>query len=543
MDVRRQRLRVLLLLAVLSCTVRSQQPSKGYCIANRCFALFQERSDFRQAQSVCRDRDAHLMTVRSSVENEVLLVLLGELTDRVWIGLSLATKCPDEDAKLKGFQWVTKDTESDFFNWGPSFDSSCSAPRCVSLSAEENFQWRQDACDGSLDGFLCEYSVTDPCGSLPAAAEETVSYLTPQGFGGEDLLALPPGSSAVRHPQELKFVCFSGIWLQAPWTCEIEEGGCEYRCVDPHNQPTCYCPQGQTVSRLNNVTCEADAQDPCVPLRCSYACYRHGDAYACTCDHGFKLAADGRSCVDINDCTDERQCPGEHFVCVNTVGGFQCVCQDGYRLQGRVCVDEDECASAPCEHECSNSPGSYGCSCYSGYKEDPGDPHKCVLHCGKEECPAECDPNDPNQCYCPTGYVAEERDTGTVCIDINECDFFYCDQNCVNTYGSHVCSCSAGYTLVDGYKCVKSEEDTEDSWEGSGTSTSSSGLTSALPRPQPTRRPSGVTVGALVAIIVCTAFFIVLVVCVAHHLLCSQSRTQGNKKDEAHGLHHVSSDA
>lgn len=527
------------------------EPSSGYCIGNQCFTVFQDASDYTTAQNQCGDLGGHLMTVRSSVSNDILSILLGNFTGRFWIGLHRTTGCPDDAEKLKGFEWVTKDHESDFVNWAPSFDSSCSSHRCISVSREDDFRWMQERCEEHAAGFLCEHTFGEPCKSLTVAEGESVDYKTPMGFGGEDLLSLPPGSTAIRMPDETKYVCFSEQWLQAPWSCEIEEGGCEHKCaVDPNGVPSCYCPAGKTVNPANKVTCEVVPEDPCLPLRCAHACYKKGDSYACMCDHGFKLAQDGRSCVDFNDCTDERQCPGENFMCVNTVGGFQCVCKDGYKLTGGVCVDVNECASAPCEHMCTNTPGSYKCSCYDGYKEDPKSPNKCKLHCGEMECVAECDPNDKYQCYCPDGYIAEERNQNTVCIDIDECAFFYCDQDCKNTFGSYVCSCSPGYTLVNQYRCVKNEDDTDmdGGSEGSGAATIPNIFqTSPVPYPEPTRQPSAVTVGGLVGIIVCTVFFVVLVVFLIHHVLIGRGKMESagalkGPEDEAHSLRHVTSD-
>ncbi|XP_076612803.1 thrombomodulin [Chaetodon auriga] len=527
------------------------EPNSGYCIGNQCVAVFQEPSDYEAAQNQCEGRGSHLMTVRTSVSHDILSILLGNLTGRFWIGLRRTTGCPDAAADLKGFQWVTKDSESDFFNWAPSFDSSCSSHRCVSVSQESDYRWTQEPCDEHVAGFLCEYTFNEPCTILAVGEGESVTYTTPMGFGVGDMLSLPPGSSAVRMPSEIKYVCFAQQWLQAPWSCEIQEGGCEYKCaMDPKQVPSCYCPAGQAINRANKVTCEVDTEDPCLKLRCAHACYHKGDSYACMCDHGFKLAQDGRSCVDFNDCTDERQCPGDNFMCVNTIGGFQCVCKDGYKMTGQLCVDVDECASAPCEHMCTNTPGSYQCSCYDGYQEDPKSPSKCKLYCGKEECVAECDPNDKFQCYCPDGYIAEERDTDTVCIDIDECSFFYCDQNCKNTFGSYVCSCSPGYTLVGHYRCVKNDDDTDADGgsEGSGAPTIPNiHSTSPVPYPDPTRQPSGVTVGGLVGIIVCTVFFIVLMVFLAHHFLTGRGKLESAsalkaQDDEAHGLRHVTSD-
>lgn len=543
----------LLVMVFLIGGAGGTEPDSGYCIGTQCVTVFRDPSDFTAARDQCTDRGGHLMTVRSMVSHDIFQILLGNFTGRFWIGLHRTSACPDAAAKLRGFQWVTKDIESDFDNWAPSFDSSCSSHRCISVSKEDEFKWTQEPCGDPAAGFLCEYSFSEPCKGLVLAEGESVSYKTPLGFGGSDMLSLPPGSTAIRMPAETNYVCFTELWLPAPWSCEIHEGGCEHKCtVDPDHMPVCYCPLGHIVNPANKVTCEVTAQDPCESLGCAYACFTSGESYACMCAPGFKLAEDGRTCVDFNDCRDERQCPMENFKCVNTVGGFQCVCQDGYKAKGSLCVDVDECASAPCEHMCTNIPGSYMCSCYDGYKADPESPNKCKLHCGKEECLAECDPNDHFVCYCPDGYVAEERGTERFCIDMDECASFHCDQDCKNTFGSYVCSCYRGYTLVDRFKCVKTEDDgdTEGGSEGSGEVTAPSVIITTPPpvtHPDPTRPSSAVSVGGLVGIIVCTVFFIVLVVFLAHHILSGRGKMEsaGGLKaaeDEAHDLHHVTSD-
>ncbi|CAN9507788.1 unnamed protein product [Ophioblennius macclurei] len=544
----------LLFLVFLVGRASGLGPSSGYCINNQCFTVFRQPSTFVEAQDKCMELGGHLMTVRTSVSHDILFILLGNYTENFWIGLHLFSGCPDSPDVLRGFLWVTKDPESDFSNWLPAFDSSCSAPRCVSVSQESDFKWTQEPCAQRAAGFLCEHTFRNPCSRLNLQPGESATYATPLGFGGEDLLSMMPGSLATRLPVENKYLCFSGQWIQAPWNCEISEGGCEYKCaMDPNNLPSCYCPRGQSVNPDNKVTCEEHVtDDPCLALRCAHACYEEENGtYACTCEHGFQLAEDGRSCVDFNDCRDERQCPGENFMCVNTVGDFECVCRAGYQLSGELCVDVDECAQAPCEHDCINSLGSYECTCFPGYRENPASPDKCELYCGMQECRAECDPNDRFQCYCPSGYISEERGQDVFCIDIDECAFFYCDQNCVNTYGGYQCSCNAGYTLVEEFKCVRSDdEDADGGQEGSGVPTDPNIPTTpvVIPQPGPTKKPSGVSPGGLVGIIVCTAFFVVLVVFAVHHLLNRRGKAGGAgalkaAEGEAHGLERVASNS
>ena len=44
---------------------------------------------------------------------------------------------------------------------------------------------------------------------------------------------------------------------------------------------------------------------------------------------------------------------------------------------------------------------------------------------------------------CPAGYTGDGKD----CSDIDECGSDVCDQICVNSPGSYVCTCRSGYVL------------------------------------------------------------------------------------------------
>jgi fibulin 1/2 len=79
-----------------------------------------------------------------------------------------------------------------------------------------------------------------------------------------------------------------------------------------------------------------------------------------------------KSVSDIDECSVG---PGlcQHN-CLNTWGSFRCTCQPGFTLQsdGRSCYDVDECAEFKdrnlCIGMCQNTPGSYKCRCPEGYK-------------------------------------------------------------------------------------------------------------------------------------------------------------------------------
>lgn len=523
---------LLILLWVLCGAAQGVQPTGGYCIGNVCFAFYEERTDFQGAQDVCSQHRGHLMTVRSSVAHDTLSLLLANTSGLYWIGLHLPKGIPDPSKELWGYQWVTTDTSSDFYNWAGASPNAVTHPRCIFVSKSTNFQWEEDVCQNHNDGFLCEYTFLDA--GCPGIQNTNAFYTTPYGFRVEDAVTLPTGSIA-EHPDEKKQVCVFGKWKGAPWSCEIQQGGCEHGCtVDPENNPVCYCQPGFTINPANGLTCEVAVDDPCIKLDCAHACYKYSDSFLCACHEGFALDKDKRSCVDLNECSDERHCP-ENKKCINTQGWFKCVCKDGYRLNGGECVDMDECELAPCEHICDNNPGGYECSCYEGYKVDPESPNRCKLHCGKEECVAECDPNNKFQCYCPEGYIIEEREEHSVCIDIDECEFFPdCDQYCENSFGSYICFCDPGYTLVDRTRCE----------EGVSVSTEVMKVVTV----EPTHRPSGVSVGGFVGIIICTVFFILLAVFLINHILCGKGKTDSPvalnapESPEANSLHHVTTD-
>ncbi|XP_071361814.1 nephronectin [Trachinotus anak] len=107
-----------------------------------------------------------------------------------------------------------------------------------------------------------------------------------------------------------------------------------------------------------------------------------GGAVRCLCPPGLHLAANNKTCEDVDECQrDADVCPLRQ-TCRNTFGSFVCVCRDGFvmgTLKGSVqCRDKDECLTGShwCSRhaQCVNTDGSYTCQCLEDYF---GNGHTC----------------------------------------------------------------------------------------------------------------------------------------------------------------------
>ncbi|XP_078671205.1 von Willebrand factor D and EGF domain-containing protein-like isoform X1 [Branchiostoma floridae x Branchiostoma belcheri] len=175
------------------------------------------------------------------------------------------------------------------------------------------------------------------------------------------------------------------------------------------------------------------------------------DNINCSCNGtGFT----GQMCdVDVDECADS---PCVHGVCNNTVGGFQCDCEQYYT--GPLCDQETPCFSNPCPDNgtCADIPGAIQCTiCPEG--------SACVVI----EIPL--DPCSPNPCYanvtcdvvddvyscgpCPAGMTGD----GVSCVQVIGCSSQPCypEVTCTDVPGGHECGdCPQGMT-GDGKNCTQ----------------------------------------------------------------------------------------
>lgn len=465
----------LLAPAGLGISALTKLQSRGsQCVEYECFALFQGPMNFLAASLACESLNGHLMTVRSSVAADVISLLLSDdssMNSRPWIGLQLPEGCgdPGHSGPLRGFQWVTGDNHTSYSRWARPKDqeSPLCGPLCVTVStaiaaAPGEPAWEEQQCETEADSFLCEFHFTTSCRPLevdppgPEAAHLSITYNTPFGVRGADFQTLPIGSSAIVESLGLELVCRAqlgiseGHWSrEAPgaWNCSVEKGGCEYSCNHSMGEPRCLCPT-DTVLQADGRSCIKPEVPSCTDL-CEHFCVANPDdpgSYTCMCETGYQLAADKHRCEDVDDCRQgPNPCPQR---CVNTKGGFECLCYDGFELVDGECVELlDPCYGSDCEYQCQPvSPTEYICICAEGFAPKPGEPHRCEMFCNESSCPADCDPNTPDFCHCPEGFILDE---GHICVDIDECSQEECSRNeCRNLPGSYECICGPDTALA-----------------------------------------------------------------------------------------------
>ncbi|KAI7799480.1 hemicentin-1 isoform X1 [Triplophysa rosa] len=282
-----------------------------------------------------------------------------------------------------------------------------------------------------------------------------------------------------------------------------ESNPCHQHCLNTIGSFRCACEPGYQLRNRRCIDINECRQRVC---RSDQQCKNTRGGYTCIdlCPTGMTKGGNG-TCIDIDECHDGTHQCRYNQICENTRGSYHCTCPRGYRSQGvgRPCLDINECemVPVPCAYRCVNSPGSYKCLCPPGLHL-LGDGKSCA---GLERLPgyesflygyrtsqSSSDRSSYQQRYhsmasqsyhsyvpiresypanrphsnlsrgrretntCPPGFRAVKG----WCLDINECEQRdTCQHECMNTPGSHRCSCPNGYRLMtNGKTCQDVDE-------------------------------------------------------------------------------------
>uniref|UniRef100_A0A8C1R9U4 Latent transforming growth factor beta binding protein 3 n=1 Tax=Cyprinus carpio TaxID=7962 RepID=A0A8C1R9U4_CYPCA len=252
-----------------------------------------------------------------------------------------------------------------------------------------------------------------------------------------------------------------GLGITAMDDCKLNRNICGHgECVNTQNGYVCHCypgyqPHAQGKSCVDENECDLE---PCG----RGTCFNTVGSYRCNCHPGYKLVVHHgkRRCIDINECSKPDICGvGGH--CTNLPGSYKCECLPGFRSKSRrqpLCEDIYECSDpSVCPNEqCENTVGSYECiPCQPGYQAQGGvcyDVNECQKRgvCLNGRCENLI---GSYRCLCNEGFLPEADSKG--CRDINECErASNCQRGrCINTMGSYRCECQKGYALFSGRRC------------------------------------------------------------------------------------------
>uniref|UniRef100_A0A8C8SY70 Latent-transforming growth factor beta-binding protein 1 n=1 Tax=Pelusios castaneus TaxID=367368 RepID=A0A8C8SY70_9SAUR len=163
-------------------------------------------------------------------------------------------------------------------------------------------------------------------------------------------------------------------------------------------------------------------------------------SYRCltVCEPGYRATA-SEDCVDVDECANETQC-GDHAVCHNLPGSFQCLCDQGYESarDGRHCQDVNECETLQgvCGAElCENVEGSFLCICPSSSEEFDPMTGRCSH------------PPGPAQPSFPGRLPAPRPEPSAPVADANrqECYYEACDKVLARNTTRQECCCTLGH--------------------------------------------------------------------------------------------------
>ncbi|KAH9504865.1 hypothetical protein Btru_062124 [Bulinus truncatus] len=232
---------------------------------------------------------------------------------------------------------------------------------------------RHQKCINTRGSYYCRNYVNCPPGYEPT---ETT--------GCQDIDECQSGTHKCTHEQQC--INKQGTYFcQCPRGLKHDKAG---RCIDVDecSYGAAICPQNsRCVNTIGSFQCQcieglvSDGNDSCADVDecqekgiCQQSCDNVLGTYFCSCNKGYQLQDDKRSCEDINECTQFPSRSGGRGVCaglcINLPGSYRCECPNGFRLKsdGRHCEDINECSEqiGQCpltDSLCFNIRGSFRC--------------------------------------------------------------------------------------------------------------------------------------------------------------------------------------
>ncbi len=253
---------------------------------------------------------------------------------------------------------------------------------------------------------------------------------------------------------------FSGD-LDASYPITCTACGMHSECTNTIGSYSCACIAGYAGNPCTNIN-ECNSPSPCIPGLCtdtdgSYTCDCTGTGYT------------GNNCdQDVDECIEGTHNCHTDATCTNTLGGYECACNDNFSGDGITCshiCPTDACSdNAACDttqtshihvadycdgqytfststaencfNSCSKTYVQVGlgyCGCFDTCTETEGDDryqvhklvdYKCVCNTGyfadaQGNCKRKCDPNP-----CANGICKDYIDDNTLEEDAYECDCY-----------------------------------------------------------------------------------------------------------------------